>query len=141
MSIDERILEIKKKWIPVYFILLMALIVLVLHFILMAYFTKKQDYVNFALITLAAAGYIGYNLSKFLNTTISTYTIVKLVRCTNCNYSYEDTNVQKEDYILKEVGECPKCKGKTLIAGIYRIEKKSKPSLLELFGLKKKTNK
>ena len=138
MSLDEKILEIKKKWVPIYFIILIGLIVLTIHFLLMAYFTSNQDYASFSLLTLVAAGYIGYNLSKFLNATISVYTTVKLLRCEKCGYTYEDKNVEKNDFILKENGKCPKCGGPTTIIGIYRIEEKTKPSLLELFGFKKK---
>ena len=141
MSLDEKLFEIKRKWIPVYFILLIGLIILAIHFILMAYFTNNQDYASFSLLTLVAAGYIGYNLSKFLNTTISKYTTVKLLTCKKCGYSNEDKNVDKEDYVMKEDGICPKCGGKMIIEGIYRIEEKTKPSLLELFGLKKKNKK
>ena len=137
MSLDEKLFEIKRKRIPIYFILLIGLIILAIHFILMAYFTNNQDYASFSLLTLVAAGYIGYNLSKFLNTSISIYTTVKLLKCEECGYTYEDKNVEKDDYILKKDVKCPKCGGTMTIIGIYRIEEKTKPSLLELFGFKK----
>jgi len=40
------------------------------------------------------------------------------IHCTNCDYN-SIRDFQTGDYILKEVGPCPKCNNKTIISSIY----------------------
>jgi len=41
-----------------------------------------------------------------------------VIKCLNCNYTTE-RNYIEGDYIMKEAGECPKCKGKMVISKMF----------------------
>jgi len=52
--------------------------------------------------------------------------VLTVIQCARCDYrSIRDFS--KGDYVLKEVGSCPKCSGTLLIHSIFReVEKKEK---------------
>jgi len=51
--------------------------------------------------------------------------VTTVIRCVNCDYN-STREFEKGDYILKEVGVCPKCSGSLLIHSIFReVKEKS----------------
>ncbi|MEM1582145.1 MAG: hypothetical protein QXK89_06515 [Candidatus Bathyarchaeia archaeon] len=45
--------------------------------------------------------------------------VTTVIKCTKCNYE-NAREFEKGDYVLKEVGSCPKCNGALLIHSIFR---------------------
>lgn len=45
--------------------------------------------------------------------------VLSIIRCTNCDY-VTARGFEKGDFILKEVGACPKCGGNLIIYSIFR---------------------
>ncbi len=59
---------------------------------------------------------LGFEIPKVLTT----------LQCTGCDFK-NARNFERGDYVLKEAGECPKCKGSLIVASIYReVEKEEK---------------
>jgi len=52
--------------------------------------------------------------------------VLTVIQCAKCDYK-STRDFSKGDYVLKEVGSCPKCSGTLLIHSIFReVEKKEK---------------
>lgn len=55
--------------------------------------------------------------------------VITVIKCTSCDYS-SSREFERGDYILREMGACPKCNGVLLIHSIFRevqeIKKKEK---------------
>lgn len=45
--------------------------------------------------------------------------VITVLRCENCDYS-SAREFEKGDYVLKEIGVCPKCNGPLIIYSIFR---------------------
>lgn len=134
MGINEKIYEVKRRWLPVYLVVLIAIILLILHFGILAYYTKKENYTAYAFMLGLLGSYMGINIAKLLKVPIPKYKILKMSRCSSCGYSVEREVTGRGDYISKEEGSCPKCGGKIVIAGIYRVKIEERPTLWELLG-------
>lgn len=51
--------------------------------------------------------------------------VVTVIKCVSCDYG-STREFEKGDYILREVGSCPKCNGTLLIHSIFREPQESK---------------
>lgn len=51
--------------------------------------------------------------------------VITVIKCISCNYG-STREFEKGDYILREVGSCPKCNGTLLIHSIFREPQESK---------------
>jgi len=121
VGIEERIYEVKKRWLPVYFISFMALVVLGSFFLLMYLGTNKDEYLNASMLVFLFSGMAGFNAFKLFKVNPPKYKTMKVIECIGCGYKITSDKVERGDYINKEVGNCPKCEeGKLLITGIYR---------------------
>lgn len=133
--------SIKKRWLPVYIILLVATIVLMLGLGYLYLKSGSTDYLSSILLVALFAAYIAWSISKVIKIKIAPKKLVSLIKCTHCDHS-EERNYEKGDYVFKDLGRCPKCsKGRLYISGIYlkgeeeKIKEKIQPlPLLRIFS-------
>ena len=111
--------ELKRKWMTLYSALMFAVIVAIAFFTL-AYIMDQNTSYSYIIMLLVFFGvYLGTNLAKLARLKIPRYRIVKVVKCKKCGY-VEVGVPQKGDYVFKETGTCPRCKGPMYIISIYR---------------------
>ena len=120
MSIEERVYEVKKKWLPIYTLLFIALIILGIFFILLYSGTRKDEYLNISMFTLLFSGILGFNAFKLFKINPPKYKIIKVLECESCGYRRTEEGARKGEYIYREVGTCPQCGKELLITAIYR---------------------
>ena len=81
--------------------------------------------INFAMIgasTLALSAYMIFQTRKKmirLKLAMKIHRISTTILCQKCGFK-TIRDFQREDYVFKEVEECPKCKEKMLVSSIYR---------------------
>ncbi len=121
MSFEGGIYEIKKRWVPIYFLITLTSIVMAIFFLLLSTKTNNEDYLGFSLLAFLVSAYFALNLARLMRFHEPKFKIVRLLVCESCKLSYEDVNIAPGDHIFKEVGTCPKCGGKLKIAAIYRV--------------------
>ena len=63
--------------------------------------------------------------SKPIKLGFEMYDVSTTIQCDRCNYE-TTRKFERGDYIFKEVGSCPKCKGNLFISSIYREVKEKK---------------
>jgi len=116
---EERIKELKRKWMMLYSALMFAVIIAITFFTL-AYMIDKDVSYSYAITFLALAGvYLGMNLARLIKLKIPKYRMVKVVKCKECGY-IEVGVPKKGDYVFKQVGLCPRCRGPMYIMSIYK---------------------
>jgi len=116
---EERMRELRKKWIALYSALMFAIIVAIAFFTL-AYMIDQNVPYSYVIIILVPFGfYVGMNLMRLAKLKIPKYRMVKVVKCRKCGYVKVGVP-QKGDYVFKEAGTCPRCKGPMYIASIYK---------------------
>ncbi len=111
--------KIKRRWLPIYIVLLTATIIIAGGLIYLYYKTGSFDYLSTSLLVALFSSYILWSMVKIIRIKVAPKRLVVMVRCMKCGYS-EERGYNKGDFIFKNVGECPKCQSPTLyIAGIY----------------------
>lgn len=125
--------EIKRA--PIFFIavvlimLIMSLASLVL--LIKTYITQGTFETLNVILSVSAIALSIYLLlqmrRKPLTLGFETLKVLTVIQCTKCDYkNIRDFN--KGDYVLKEVGSCPKCNGTLLIYSIFREPEKKEKS-------------
>lgn len=119
---------------PIFFIavILIMLVMSIAAFILAItiYLTRNTvEYINIILSVSAILLSIYLLLQmrrRTLGPGLESLKVLTVIRCVGCNY--ENTReFERGDYILKEIGQCPKCNGKLYIHSIFReIKEKEK---------------
>jgi len=122
---ENKARKISTFFIGIIFVMLaMALVVLI--FAIEAYVTQGNiDVVNVILSasTIALSIYLLLQMRKKpLSLDSEALKVLTVIRCTKCNYK-NIKDFEKGDYVLKEVGSCPKCDGTLLIYSIFRETK------------------
>ncbi len=117
--------KISAFFIGIVFVMLaMALVALI--FAIEAYVMQGNiDVVNVILSasTIALSIYLLLQMRKKpLSLDSEALKVLTVIRCTKCNYE-NIKDFEKGDYVLKEVGSCPKCDGTLLIYSIFRETK------------------
>ena len=117
--------KISAFFIGIVFVMLaMALVALI--FAIEAYVMQGNiDVVNVILSasTIALSIYLLLQMRKKpLSLDSEALKVLTVIRCTKCNYE-KIKDFEKGDYVLKEVGSCPKCDGTLLIYSIFRETK------------------
>ena len=117
--------KISAFFIGIVFVMLaMALVALI--FAIEAYVMQGNiDVVNVILSasTIALSIYLLLQMRKKpLSLDSEALKVLTVIRCTKCNYK-NIKDFEKGDYVLKEVGSCPKCDGTLLIYSIFRETK------------------
>ena len=117
--------KISAFFIGIVFVMLaMALVALI--FAIEAYVMQGNiDVVNVILSasTIALSIYLLLQMRKKpLSLDSEVLKVLTVIRCTKCNYE-NIKDFEKGDYVLKEVGSCPKCDGTLLIYSIFRETK------------------
>ncbi|MEM1606814.1 MAG: hypothetical protein QW145_05355 [Candidatus Bathyarchaeia archaeon] len=51
--------------------------------------------------------------------------VITVIKCASCDYN-SSREFEKGDYILREVGSCPKCSGTLLVYSIFRESQEGK---------------
>lgn len=123
--------RIKKKWVPVYVVLLAATIVLLAGLYYLYMLTGSSDYSTAGLLDAAAVAYIAWSLYKLVGLKFKPREVVTLVECGKCGYR-EERPYEPGDYFFKEKGKCPKCGGPLYIAGVYVKEEGEEASFKPL---------
>jgi len=78
--------------------------------------------------TIALSIYLLFQMRKrTLSLDFEALKVLTVIQCTKCNYR-NVKDFEKGDYILKEVGSCPKCDGTLLIYSIFREVKEKEKS-------------
>ncbi|UCE96556.1 MAG: hypothetical protein JSV51_02870 [Candidatus Bathyarchaeota archaeon] len=77
-------------------------------------------YLLIGIIGLALSTYMLFQTRRQIRKfTLKSPPIVTTIICPECNFK-NIRNFERGDYILKELGQCTKCKGKMMISAIYR---------------------
>lgn len=135
--------SIRRRWLPIYIILLVATIAIMLGLGYLYLKSGSTDYLSSILLVALFAAYIAWSISKIMRVKIAPRKLISLVKCTHCDYS-EERDYRKGDYVFKELDRCPKCdEGRLYISGIYlkggeQIREKLQPLplLRVLFSIK-----
>ncbi len=118
---EEKLAELKSRWMPVYLVLIVALALVAVHMLIMYVHTGDAAYANLAVLS-AMGVYLAFTgLNRLRRIRVTRMRVVELLKCESCSYA-EEKNVEPSDYVLKEKGMCPKCGGKLLVFGIYSIK-------------------
>ncbi|MCS7104209.1 MAG: hypothetical protein NZ954_01405 [Thermofilaceae archaeon] len=117
----EKLAELKARWLPVYVVLLIVVIVIALHLALMYFMTNESSYANLALLTLFAAYFLLTGIDRLRKMKITRMRFMEVVSCENCGFS-EERNHEAGDYVLKTKGSCPKCGTPLIVSAIYSIK-------------------
>ena len=121
---EERLYQIKRRWVPIYLLLFLAMVIVTVHLVLMYVNTGSDSYMNFLIISGLFTAYIFYSLVRLYRIRIVAYDYFEEIRCTSCDYK-EIVRARKGDYIYKELGRCGKCgEGTLFVAGIFREERR-----------------
>jgi len=115
---DDVVSRLKRRWLPVYVLLLAASLVVLGGLIYLYYLTESTDYATAAMVAAFFALYIGWSIYKVAGLKFKPRRVVTLVKCEKCGYS-EEREYERGDFFFKEKGVCPKCGGPLLVAGIY----------------------
>ncbi len=110
--------KLKKKWLPVYAVLLVASLVVLAGLIYLYFLAKSTDYTTAAMVASFFVLYIGWSIYKVASLKFKPRKVVSLIKCEKCGYS-EEREYEKGDFFFKDKGVCPKCGGKMIVAGIY----------------------
>jgi len=116
---EELLRELRRKWLPIYVLLLLSLVFVLLHLAVNYMNTGNTTYVNWAIPVVFFALYTAYALSKLLRTRIPVYHYYRVIKCAKCGYEITE-EIKEGDYLFREHGECPKCSGVLLVSKIYR---------------------
>ncbi len=79
------------------------------------------DYLASGILCLILSFILAYQHKRYLQFRLtSKYLSITVIKCMNkdCNFK-EEREFKKGDYVFKEVGLCPKCNNKLVIASIY----------------------
>lgn len=120
----EKLAEMKARWLPVYFVLLVAVALLTLHFIIMYAMTGNSAYANLALLTAFAMYFVYTGFDRLRKLKVARMRYVEVVSCDACGYRSE-TSLEQGDYIYKVKGACPRCGGPLTITAIYSLKEQS----------------
>ncbi len=79
------------------------------------------DYLVSGILCLVISFIFAYQHKRFMRLRMtSKYFSITVIKCSNENCTFrEEREFKRGDYVFKEVGVCPKCKGKLIIASIY----------------------
>ena len=116
----ERMAELKSRWLPVYFVLLVVVALLVLHFVLMYFLTGKSGYANLAVVTAFAAYFVYASFDRLRKIKIERRRVIEVVSCTACGFQQEKDH-EIGDYVMKSKGQCPKCGGQLVVSAIFSV--------------------
>ena len=116
---EEFLRELRRKWLPIYVLLLLSLVFVLLHLTINYVHTGNAAYANWALPIVFFTLYTAYALSKLLRTRIPVYHYYRVIKCTKCDYEVTE-EIKEGDYLFREHGKCPKCLGILLVSKIYR---------------------
>ncbi len=116
---EEALNEIRRKWLPIYMLVLLSLIFVILHLIINYRHTGNAMYINWAVPTALLAAYIAYAISKLLRIKIPIYHYYKTIKCIKCGYEIT-RETEGGEYLFSKVGKCPKCSGDMIILKLYR---------------------
>lgn len=116
----EKIAELKARFLPVYLVLMIAMIVVTIALLLMYAATREVVYANLAMISALSIYpiYTGFNRLRKLK--VSRFRYLKVLSCDNCGHS-EEKEHEVGDYVLKVEGVCPRCGAPILISTIYSV--------------------
>jgi ABC-type multidrug transport system permease subunit len=122
------------KRMPTFFtaVILIMLIMSLVAFLLAVetYITRGNLEIMNIILSVSAIALSIYILlqvrRKPLISSLEALKVLTVIQCIRCGYK-SVRNFSKGDYVLKEVGSCPKCSGTLLIHSIFReVEKKEK---------------
>ncbi|HDD34208.1 MAG TPA: hypothetical protein ENG30_03550 [Thermofilaceae archaeon] len=118
---EERLYEFKRQWLPVYFILLIALLLVAVHFVILYAVTGTNSYANMAVVSGLGAYFFYNGFQRLRAIRVVRRRVLELVKCRDCGYS-EEREYSAGDYVFMRKGECPRCGGTMIVAGIYSVE-------------------
>ena len=124
--------EMKVKRAPTFFI---AIVIIILAMSLTALLLSIDSYIRhgkidvinmvFSISAVFLAAYMFLQMRRKINISIKPPRVLTLIQCLKCDYR-DMREFEKGDYILKEIGPCPKCSGTLVIYSIFRetVDKK-----------------
>ncbi|MEM3194237.1 MAG: hypothetical protein QXH97_04565 [Candidatus Bathyarchaeia archaeon] len=119
---------------PIFFIavILIMLVMSIAAFILAITVYLTQNTVEYMNIILSASAillsiYLLLQMRRrTLGPSLEPLKVLTVIRCVGCNYE-SMREFERGDYILKEIGQCPKCNGTLYIHSIFReVKEKEK---------------
>lgn len=118
-SVDETIVNLKKKWLPIYVVALVASIVILVALLYLYFSTNYDQYMSGALLVAMLVAYISWSLGRLLKIRPASTQLLTLLKCDTCGYE-EERNYAEGDALFQEKGVCPKCNsGKMVVMGIF----------------------
>lgn len=117
---SERIAELKARWLPVYLVLLVAVALLIAHFVALYAMTGKTGYANMAVLTALAGYFLYINFDRLRKIKVERRRVVELVSCPSCGFR-EERGLEAGDYISAAKGPCPKCGSQLVVEAIYSV--------------------
>lgn len=118
---EEKLAELKSRWMPVYLVLIVALALVTVHMLIMYAYTHDTVYANLAVLSVMGVYLAFTGLDRLRKVKITRMRMVELLKCESCDYT-EEKNTEPGDYVLKQKGACPKCGGRVVVFGIYSIK-------------------
>lgn len=118
---EEKLYEFRRRWLPVYLVLLIALALVTVHLVVMYLFTRNTNYANLAVLSSLAAYFLYNGFQRLRRIKLTQSRILELVRCSQCGYS-EERSHSAGDYVFKVKGVCPRCGGEMRVVAIYSVK-------------------
>ncbi|RLE99569.1 MAG: hypothetical protein DRJ57_02155 [Thermoprotei archaeon] len=118
---EEKLYEFRRRWLPVYLVLLIALALVTVHLVAMYFFTGNTNYANLAVLSCLAAYFFYSGFQRLRRIRLTRRRVVELVKCTECGYS-EERGHTAGDYVFKVKGRCPRCGAEMRVVAIYSVK-------------------
>ncbi len=113
MSVDA-VVQVKRRWLPVYVLLLAGGLLLMVALLYFYFRTSSESYLSGLILLTLIEGYVGWSLYKLLSVKPEAKTLVTLLRCENCGYEVE-REYRDGDSLFSKAGKCPKCGNDSVI--------------------------
>lgn len=117
----ERLAELKARWLPVYLVILVVVVLLAVHFAMMYFLTGNTGYANLAVITGLAVYFFYVNFDRLRKLKIERRRLVEIVSCSACGFR-EERDHESGDHVFKVKGECPKCRGELVVTAVFSLK-------------------
>ena len=121
---ERRLAELKARWLPIYLVLMIALILIAAHLAIMYITTGDTAYANLAVISGVGIYLVYSGLNRLRKLKITRIRLVEVLSCYACGYS-EQRVPEAGDYVFKTKGECPKCGSRLVVSAIYSIKERA----------------